>query len=218
MAESRATTIRFAEGIYRRLEQAGEATGLPINSIVVVACLEWLDAHQQDQAPATPAAPTAGHRTFYPFDRFTERGKLVLTLAQQAAERANTKLIGPEHVLLGLLIDGQGLAATALNNLGLDLAGASAAIQNAPTAREGKVPNILGHAIPRSSVKAIIERVFQEAERMHMGFVGTEHLLLGLVEEADGIAAGVLAERQITVDRTRQEIDRLLTDERKTEN
>lgn len=97
MGETRATTIRFAEAIYRRLEQAGETTGLPINSIVVVACLEWLDAHRQDQAQTTPAPPTPGKRSFYPFDRFTERGKLVLTLAQQAAERSNTNLIGPER-------------------------------------------------------------------------------------------------------------------------
>jgi ATP-dependent Clp protease ATP-binding subunit ClpC len=215
MAESRATTIRFAEAIYRRLERAGEATGLPINSIVVVACLEWLDAHQQDQAPATPAP---GHRTFYPFDRFTERARLVLTLTQQAAEGSDTKLIGPEHMLLGLLREGQGLAATALNNLGLDQATASAAIRNAPGVAAEKRLNILGHAIPRSSVKKIIERALQEAERMHMSFVGTEHLLLGLVEEADGVAAGVLAAHQITLDRTRQEIERLLADFRKGEN
>jgi ATP-dependent Clp protease ATP-binding subunit ClpC len=215
MAESRATTIRFAEAIYRRLEQAGEATGLPINSIVVVACLEWLDAHPQEQASATPAP---GHKTFYPFDRFTERARLVLTLAQQSAERGNTNLIGPEHMLLGLLREGQGLAATALNNLGLDLGMASAAIQSAPGAVAGKQVTILGHAIPRSSVKKIIERAFQEAERMHMNFVGTEHLLLGLIQEADGVAAGVLAEHQITLDRTRQEIERLLADVRKGEN
>lgn len=79
--------------------------------------------------------------------------------------------------------------------------------------------NILGHAIPRSSVKKkIIERAFQVAEGMRMGFVGTEHLLLGLVQEADGIAAAVLAERQITVERARQEIDRLLADVRHGEN
>jgi ATP-dependent Clp protease ATP-binding subunit ClpC len=215
MGESRATTIRFAEAIYRRLELAGEATGLPINSIVVVACLEWLDQHQQDQASATPAA---AHKTFYPFDRFTERARLVLTLAQQSAERANTNLIGPEHMLLGLLREGQGLAATALNNLGLDFGMASAAIQSAPGAVAGKQVSILGHAIPRSSVKKIIERAFQEAEKMHMSFVGTEHLLLGLIQEPEGVAAGVLAEHQITLDRTRQEIERLLTDVRKGEN
>jgi ATP-dependent Clp protease ATP-binding subunit ClpC len=215
MADPKVTTIRFAEAIYRRLEQAGEATGLPINSIVVVACLEWLDQHQQDQAPATPAP---GHKTFYPFDRFTERARLVLTLTQQAAERSNTNLIGPQHILLGLLREGQGLAAMTLNNLGLDLDAASAAIKNAPGAVAGKRLNIVGHAIPRSSVKAIIERAFQEAERMHMSFVGTEHLLLGLVQEADGTAAGILAQHQITLDRVRQEINRLLADVRKEEN
>jgi ATP-dependent Clp protease ATP-binding subunit ClpC len=213
MAESRATTIRFAEALYRRLEQAGEATGLPINSIVVVACLEWLDGHQQEQASATPPP---GRRTFYPFDRFTENARLVLTLAQHTAERS-TNLIGPEHILLGLL-QGQGLAAKALNNLGLDHATASAAIRNAPGSVAGKRLNILGHAIPRSSVKKIIERAFQQAERMRMNFVGTEHLLLGLVEDADGIAAGVLAAHQITLDRTRQEIYRLLADVWKGEN
>lgn len=214
MAESRATTIRFAEAIYRRLEQAGEATGLPINSIVVVACLEWLDAHPQDHAPK----PAPGHPIFYPFDRFTERASLVLTLTQRAAERSNTNLIGPEHMLLGLLREGQGLAAMALNNMGLDHATASAAIRSAPGTVAGKRLNILGQPIPRSSVKKIIERAFQEAERMHMSFVGTEHLLLGLVEGAEGVAAGVLAAHQITLDRTRQEIDRLLADFRKGEN
>jgi len=112
MAGERATTIRFSDSIYRRLEEAGELTGLPINSIVVVACLEWLDAHRTEAMTELPVPSKVrswtknlvplGIRTgTFPFDRFSVHAKEALLMAQEEAQKHAQGYIGPEHLLLG---------------------------------------------------------------------------------------------------------------------
>jgi ATP-dependent Clp protease ATP-binding subunit ClpC len=144
----------------------------------------------------------------YPFERFTERAKKVLTLAQQEAERSGHTYIGTEHLLLGLLVEAHGLGARALVNLGVDLDRARQAIDAALSRPE--VTTRAGHIIPTSRVKRVIEIAFEEARRMGHNYVGTEHLLLGLLLEGEGIAANVLQDLGVTLDAARAEIERLL--------
>ncbi|HXZ99309.1 MAG TPA: Clp protease N-terminal domain-containing protein [Candidatus Binatia bacterium] len=143
----------------------------------------------------------------YPFERFTERAKKVLTLAQEEAERSHHSYIGTEHLLLGLLREGSGVAAKVLDNLGVDLGRVRSAIQSVL----GKNERILiQQIIPTSRVKTVIEIAFEEARRMGKNYVGTEHLLLGLLIEGEGIAAHVLQDLGATLETVRAELGRLL--------
>jgi hypothetical protein len=136
--------------------------------------------------------------TVYPFERFTERAKKVLTLAQEEAERSHHSYIGTEHLLLGLFREREGLAAKVLNNIGVDIGMVRQTIES-----------VLGRN-ERIIIQQIIEISFDEARRMGHNFVGTEHLLLGLLIEGEGIAAHVLEDLGATVERVRPEIERLL--------
>ena len=121
----------------------------------------------------------------YPFERFTERAKKVLTLAQEEAERSHHSYIGTEHLLLGLLREGEGLAAKVLNNLGVEINKVRSTIESV-LGRNERI--IIQQIIPTSRVKKVIEISFEEARRMGHNYVGTEHLLLGLLIEGEGIA------------------------------
>ena len=141
------------------------------------------------------------------FDKFTGRVRKVLTLAQEEAERLNHNYMGTEHLLLGLLDEGEGVAVQALGNLGGE-------IQRV----RGAVEEIIGHGnhagvddvglTPRA--KKVIELSMDEAKRMGHRYIGTEHLLLGLIREGDGIAAKVLESFGLKVDRVRTEITGVL--------
>src|ERR1035437_7674383 len=129
----------------------------------------------------------------YPFERFTERAKKVLTLAQQEAERYHHSYIGTEHLLLGLLHQEEGVAAKVLNSLGVEIGGGRSTIESVLRRNERVVlQQIIQQIIPTSRVKLVIEVSFEEARRMGNNYVGTEHLLLGLLIEGEGIAAPVL--------------------------
>src|SRR5712692_1565708 len=145
----------------------------------------------------------------YPFERFTERAKKVLTLAQEEAERSHHSYIGTEHLLLGLLREREGLAATVLNNLGVDTGMVRETIESV-LGRDERI--IIQQIIPTSRVKKVIEISFDEARRMGHNYVGTEHLLLGLLIEGEGIAAHVLEDLGATLEKVRSEIERLLHD------
>jgi ATP-dependent Clp protease ATP-binding subunit ClpC len=143
----------------------------------------------------------------YPFERFTERAKKVLTLAQEEAERSHHSYIGTEHLLLGLLREGEGLAAKVLNNLGVEINKVRSTIESV-LGRNERI--IIQQIIPTSRVKKVIEISFEEARRMGNNYVGTEHLLLGLLIEGEGIAAHVLEDLGANLEKVRGEIDRLL--------
>jgi len=145
----------------------------------------------------------------YPFERFTERAKKVLTLAQEEAERSHHSYIGTEHLLLGLLREGEGLAAKVLNNLGVEIGKVRQTIESV-LGRNERI--IIQQIIPTSRVKKVIEISFEEARRMGHNYVGTEHLLLGLLIEGEGIAAHVLEDLGATLEKVRSEIERLLHD------
>ena len=144
----------------------------------------------------------------YPFERFTERAKKTLTLAQQEAERSGFSYIGTEHLLLGLLAEADGLAARVLATMDVDLDRARQAI-DAVLSRQTP----LEHAqqiVPTSRVKKVIELAFEEARRMGHNYVGTEHVLLGILVEGEGIAARILEDMGVTLDAARAEVERQL--------
>jgi len=216
MAGERATTIRFSESMYQRLEAAGELTGLPINSIVVVACLEWLDAHQTEaaaagmpfppgkaQAWAKNLIPLGMRKGTFPFDRFSAQAKEALLMAQEEAEKHAQGYIGPEHLLLGLLRVKSGFAATVLPALGIDVALVEAHLESPPE----KSP--IQRLIPSSRTKRVIESAFRLASDLNHRHVGTGHLLMGLVSEADGATAAVFQAKDVTPLGMTAEINRL---------
>ncbi|MBJ7605123.1 MAG: ATP-dependent Clp protease ATP-binding subunit [Candidatus Dormibacteraeota bacterium] len=145
----------------------------------------------------------------YPYERFTERAKKVLTLAQEEAERSHHSYIGTEHLLLGLLREGEGLAAKVLNNLGVEIGKVRQTIESV-LGRSERI--VIQQIIPTSRVKRVIEISFEEARRMGKTYVGTEHLLLGLLIEGEGIAAHVLEDLGASLDKVRAETERMLHD------
>ncbi len=130
-----------------------------------------------------------------------------MTLAQEEAERSHHSYIGTEHLLLGLLREGDGLAAKVLDNLGIEIGKVRQTIESVLTRNERI---IIQQIIPTSRVKKVIEISFKEARRMGHNYVGTEHLLLGLLIEGEGIAAHVLEDLGATIERVRTELERLL--------
>ena len=140
------------------------------------------------------------------FNRFTDRARKVLILAQQEAARYGHGYIGTEHLLLGLLREGEGVAAKALSSLGLEIA----------SVRE-QVESILGKGQEQTSdigytprAKKVIELAMEEALRLGHNYVGTEHILLGLIREGEGIAAQVLTGLGVDINLMRQRVIELL--------
>jgi ATP-dependent Clp protease ATP-binding subunit ClpA len=143
----------------------------------------------------------------YPFERFTERARRVLTFAQEEAEKGHQSYIGTEHLLLGLLREKEGVAAGGLESLGVRPDQVRETIE-AVLRRDEQI--VVQQIIPTSRVKKVIEISFEEARRMGHNYVGTEHLLLGLLIEGEGVAAHVLGDLGVTLDAVRAEVDRQL--------
>ncbi len=142
------------------------------------------------------------------FDKFTERARRVLTLAQEEAQRFNHNYIGTEHLLLGLVREGDGVAAKVLNNLGVELSKVRSAVEFIIGRGEKPAGADIG-LTPRA--KKVIELAVEEARRLNHSYIGTEHLLLGLVREGEGIAFGVLESLGVSLERVRTETTRILS-------
>ncbi|MCC6792329.1 MAG: AAA family ATPase, partial [Thermomicrobiales bacterium] len=142
------------------------------------------------------------------FDKFTERARRVLTLAQEEAQRFNHNYIGTEHLLLGLVREGEGVAAKVLANLGVELNKVRSAVEFIIGRGDRSVVGEIG-LTPRA--KKVIELAVDEARRLNHHYIGTEHLLLGLVREGEGIAAGVLESLGVNLERVRAETQRILS-------
>ena len=147
-----------------------------------------------------------GGPDLYPFERFSESAKGVLTLAQDEAQRRRDSYIGTEHLLLGLIRQGDAVGAAVLKNLGIERARIRAAIDRMMQANPREVTQQI---IPTSRVKHVIELAFEEARRDNSNVVGTGHLLVALILENDGIAAQVLRELTLTIDSVRAELAQL---------
>jgi len=142
------------------------------------------------------------------FDKFTERARRVLTLAQEEAQRFNHNYIGTEHLLLGLVREGDGVAAKVLANLGVELNKVRSAVEFIIGRGDRAVIGEIG-LTPRA--KKVIELAVDEARRLNHHYIGTEHMLLGLVREGEGIAAGVLESLGVNLERVRAETTRILS-------
>ena len=141
------------------------------------------------------------------FDKFTERARRVLTLAQEEAQRFNHNYIRTEHFLLGLVREGDGVAARVLNNLGVELADVRAKVEFIIGRGEALRMGEIG-LTPRA--KKVVEYAVDEARRLNHHYIGTEHLLLGLLREGSGIASGVLESLGVSLERVRAEVLQVL--------
>lgn len=141
------------------------------------------------------------------FDRFTKRARNVLNFSQEEARSFQHNYIGTEHLLLGLIREGGGVAAQVLNNLGVEANQVRQAIEAIIGHGDHPVSGMVG-LTPRS--KKVIEHAVDEARRFDHHYIGTEHLLLGLLREKEGVAAYVLDSLNVNFEETRQAIIQLL--------
>ena len=141
-------------------------------------------------------------------DKFTERVRKVIYLAREEAARLQHDYIGTEHLLLGVIREGEGIAATVLNNLGLDLDRIRQEVENMVSASGGTMT--IGEIPFTPRAKRVLELAVEEARSLGHNSVGTEHLLLGLIREGEGVAAKVLLELGVDRKRVREETLKLL--------
>jgi hypothetical protein len=140
---------------------------------------------------------------------FTERTRKVLAMARDEAARLRHEYVGTEHVLLALASEGEGVGATALQNLGADLHDIREIVEE--TVKKGQRSGSTGPDLPYTSrAKKVLELAMAAARELHHAYVGTEHLLLGLLREERGIAAQVLGDLGITIENAENEILRIL--------
>jgi ATP-dependent Clp protease ATP-binding subunit ClpC len=140
---------------------------------------------------------------------FTERVRKVLAMAREEAARLHHEYVGTEHILLGLIREGEGVAAAVLNNLSVDLEEIQQKIED--TVKKGKAAQASGPDLPYTSrAKKVLELAMGEARELNHSYVGTEHLLLGLLREEKGIAAQVLTDAGVNLEAARAETLRLL--------
>ena len=143
------------------------------------------------------------------FEKFSERARRVLSLSQEEALRFNHNYIGTEHILLGLVRETEGVAARVLSNSGIELSKVRSAVEFIIGKGEKPVSGENIGLTPRA--KRVIELAVDEARRMSHHYIGTEHLLIGLMREGEGVAAGVLESLGVTLDKVRAETQRLLS-------
>ena len=141
------------------------------------------------------------------YERFTDRARRVVVLAQEEARMLNHNYIGTEHILLGLIGEGEGVAAQALESLGISLEAVRQQVeeiigqgQHAPS----------GHIPLTSPAKEVLELSLREALQLGHNYIGTEHILLGLIGEGEGVAAQVLVKLGADPSRIRQQVNQLL--------
>jgi len=142
------------------------------------------------------------------FDRFTERARKVLLLAREEAKGFNHDYIGTEHILLGLIKEGQGVASAVLQNLGLSLERIRLEIEK--KVASGSDIEVMGEIEFTPRAKRVIELAMEEARRFGHNYIGTEHLLLGLLLEEEGVAANVLNSLGVSLSKIQKEIMQLL--------
>ena len=141
------------------------------------------------------------------FEKFSERARRVLSLAQEEAQRFNHNYIGTEHILLGLVRETEGVAARVLLNLNVELVKVRSAVEFIIGRGERPTPGEIG-LTPRA--KKVIELAVDEARRLNHHYIGTEHLLIGLMREGEGVAAGVLESLGVGLEKVREETNSII--------
>jgi ATP-dependent Clp protease ATP-binding subunit ClpA len=144
------------------------------------------------------------------FERFTDRARRVVVLAQEEAVLLNHDYVGTEHLLLGLAHEGQGVAATALESLGISLEAVRAQVEEIIGQGQG-APS--GHIPFTPRAKKVLELSLREAKQLGHNYIGTEHILLGLIREGEGVAAQVLIRLGADLSRARGQVIGLLSGE-----
>src|ERR687898_248618 len=142
------------------------------------------------------------------FERFTDRARRVVVLAQEEARLLNHNYIGTEHILLGLIHEGEGVAAKALESLGISLEAVRAQVEEI-IGHGGSAPS--GHIPFTPRAKKVLELSLREALQLGHNYIGTEHILLGLIREGEGVAAQVLVKLGADLGRVRQQVIQLLS-------
>ncbi len=142
------------------------------------------------------------------FERFTDRARKVMALANQEAQRFNHEYIGTEHILLGLVKEGSGVGANVLKNLDVDLRKVRLEVEK--LVHSGPEMVTMGKLPQTPRAKKVIEYAIEEARNLNHNYVGTEHLLLGLLREHDGVAAQVLMNLGLKLEEVREEVLNLL--------
>src|SRR5665213_2148180 len=142
------------------------------------------------------------------FERFTDRARKVMALANQEAQRFNHEYIGTEHILLGLVKEGSGVGANVLKNLDVDLRKVRLEVEK--LVKSGPDMVTMGKLPQTPRAKKVIEYAIEEARNLNHNYVGTEHLLLGLLREHDGVAAQVLMNLNLKLEEVREEVLNLL--------
>ena len=137
------------------------------------------------------------------WQRFTERTRRVIFFAQEEAARLGENYVGTEHLLLGLVRENDSVAARILEKLGVNLGRVRQEIERQVARGDGRLGQEM-QLTPRA--KRVIDLAYEEARQLNNNYIGTEHLLLGLVRESDGIAGRVLARLGVDLDRTRREV------------
>ena len=141
------------------------------------------------------------------FERFTDRARRVVVLAQEEAKLLNHNYIGTEHILLGLIHEGDGVAAKALEQLGISLDAVRAQVQDMIGTGSQQTS---GHIPFTPRAKKVLELSLREALQLGHNYIGTEHVLLGLIREGEGVAAQVLVKLGADLNRVRQTVNQLL--------
>ena len=142
------------------------------------------------------------------FERFTDRARKIMALANQEAQRFNHEYIGTEHILLGLVREGSGVGANVLKNLDVDLRKVRLEIEK--LVKSGPDMVTMGKLPQTPRAKKVIEYAIEEARALNHNYVGTEHLLLGLLRESEGVAAQVLMNLGLKLEKVREEVLNLL--------
>jgi ATP-dependent Clp protease ATP-binding subunit ClpA len=141
------------------------------------------------------------------FERFTDRTRRVVVLAQEEARMLNHNRVGTEHILLGLIHEGQGMAATALQSLGISLEAVRQEVEEI-VGRDEQAPS--GHIPFTPRAKKVLELSLREARMLGHDYIGTEHILLGLIREGEGVAAQVLVRLGADLNQVRQQVIQLV--------
>jgi len=144
------------------------------------------------------------------YERFTDRARKVMQLANQEAQRFNHEYIGTEHILLGLVKEGSGVAANVLKNLDIDLRKIRLEVEKIVQTGPGGEQVVMGKLPHTPRAKKVIEYSIEEARNLNHNYVGTEHLLLGLLREQEGVAAQVLMNLGLKLEDVREEVLNLL--------
>jgi ATP-dependent Clp protease ATP-binding subunit ClpC len=141
------------------------------------------------------------------FERFTDRARRVVVLAQEEARLLSHNYIGTEHILLGLIHEGEGVAAKSLESLGISLDAVRQQVEE--IVGRGREP-LSGHIPFTPRAKKVLEFSLRESTQLGHEYIGTEHILLGLIREGEGVAAQVLVSLGADLERTRQQVIQLL--------